>query len=107
MASSLGDEDIQNENGSSSGGKQYNPLVNKPTLVYHADWSSHAAYRWCAMATLASDERYFASALDPVDDPPTTLMEDLRRAAGESGIVFAGFDFPIGVPAHFAKRAKM
>lgn len=51
------------------------------------------------------DERYLASGPDPVDNPPTTLIENLKKTAGESGIVFAGFDFPIGIPRHFAERA--
>lgn len=32
-------------------------------------------------------------------------MENLKSAVGDTGIAFAGFDFPIGVPAHFAERA--
>jgi hypothetical protein len=34
-----------------------------------------------------------------------SLIEQLRREAGETGCAFAGFDFPIGVPAFYAKRA--
>lgn len=32
------------------GNKQYNPLVNKPTLVYHADRGSKPSKLWCAEA---------------------------------------------------------
>lgn len=33
------------------------------------------------------------------------LLKNLRDEAGALGTVFSGFDFPIGVPAHFAERA--
>jgi len=78
--------------------------VNKPTLVYHADWSSTASKRWCAKATLDADGLYTASEPNPVGDL-TLLFKSLRAEAGALGTVFAGFDFPIGVPAHFARRA--
>ena len=79
-------------------------MFTRPTLVYHADWSSSASKRWCAKAILGADGRYTAS------EPATvgglkSLLSDLRREAGEVGTVFAGFDFPIGLPAHYAKRA--
>ena len=80
--------------------------MNKPTLVYHADWGSTAAKRWCAKAILGTDGRYTASRPTPVGDL-TTLIENLRAEAGALGTVFAGFDFPIGVPAHFAGRASI
>ena len=83
---------------------KYNPHVTKPTLVYHADWSSSASKRWCAVATLGADEHYTALELANVGELKS-LLTGLRHTAGESGIVFAGFDFPIGVPAHFAERA--
>jgi len=35
------------------------------------------------------------------------LLESLGIDAGETGAVLAGFDFPIGVPAHFAERAAI
>jgi len=76
--------------------------VNKPTLVYHADWSSNAQKRWCAKASLGADGRYTAS--EPVRvDELSRLVESLKAKASET--IFAGFDFPIGVPAHFATRA--
>src|ERR1035437_3683205 len=87
-----------------SGKGVYNPVVNKPTLVYHADWSSLAAKRWCAKATLGGYGRYTASEPVRVGDL-TKLIGNLRAEAGEHRTVFAGFDFPIGVPAHFAERA--
>lgn len=78
--------------------------MNQPTLVYHADWSSSAEKRWCAKATLGADGRYTASEPTPVGDL-TLLIENLKADAGTSGTVFAGFDFPVGIPAHYAERA--
>jgi hypothetical protein len=34
-----------------------------------------------------------------------SLLRHLREEAGELETIFAGFDFPIGVPVHFAERA--
>ena len=71
--------------------------MNKPTIVYHADWGSKPSKRWCAKATLGVDGRYTASGPTPVGEP-TLLLKNLRDEAREAGTVFAGFDFPIGVP---------
>ena len=35
-----------------SGKGVYNPVVTKPTIIYHADWGSKPSKRWCAKATL-------------------------------------------------------
>jgi len=76
----------------------------RPALVFHADWGSEKSKRWCARATLGADGRYTASGPDPVGNP-SSLLRSLRDEAGELKTIFAGFDFPIGVPAHFAERA--
>src|SRR5579863_6997280 len=52
---------------------------------------------WCS-------GRYKASAPVSVANP-RMLIDSLRYTVGVSGIVFAGFDFPIGLPSHFAKCA--
>jgi hypothetical protein len=80
--------------------------VNLPNLVYHADWSSNASKRWCAKAILGPDGRYTASAPTPVGEL-ANLFTNLRTEAGDDGCVFAGFDFLIGVPDHYAKRAEI
>ena len=80
--------------------------MNLPTLVYHADWSSNASKRWGAKAALGSDGRYTASQPKPVNEL-ADLFTNLRTEAGDAGCVFAGFDFPIGVPDHYAKRAEI
>jgi len=79
-------------------------LPIKPTVVCHADWGSKAGKRWCAKATKGTDGHYTASAPIPVGNLPS-LLERLRTEAGETSSVLAGFDFPIGIPAYYAKRA--
>jgi hypothetical protein len=79
--------------------------VNLPALVYH-DWSSSPAKRWCAKATLGSGGRYTASAPQPVGEL-ADLLKNLRSEVGKNRSVFAGFDFPIGVPEHYAKHARI
>lgn len=72
--------------------------------MYHADWGSKDSKRWCSKATLGSDGRYTVSGPKPVGDPGLVLR-NLKAEAGEQAIVFAGFDFPIGIPVYYAKRA--
>ena len=76
----------------------------KPNVVYHADWGSKDEKRWCARAALGADGHYTAFAPEHVGNPGS-LIGQLRTEAGETGCALAGFDFPIGVPAFYAKRA--
>jgi hypothetical protein len=76
----------------------------KPNVVYHADWGSREEKRWCARAALGAEGRYTAFAPELVGNPGS-LIGQLRNEAGETGAAFAGFDFPIGVPASYAERA--
>jgi hypothetical protein len=73
-----------------------------PGLVAHADWSVDARKRWLASATLQANDRYRASAPQPVGPLPT-LLKGLDAEAGE-GPILLGFDFPIGLPRVYAKR---
>ncbi len=82
------------------------PQLTKPTLVYHADWGTKKEKRWCAKATLGTDGHYTAYAPNLVGNLGS-LIEQLSREAGETGCAFAGFDFPIGVPEFYAKRADI
>ena len=79
------------------------PLHPLPNLVVHADWGSDSKKRWMARAVL-EDGAY--TALPPeLVGPPTSLVARLRHAAGSGGRVFVGFDFPIGLPTFYARRA--
>src|ERR1035441_10902888 len=80
------------------------PQLTKPTVVYHADWGSKEEKGRCAKATLGTDGHYTAFAPKLVDKL-SSLIGQLRTEAGETGCTLAGFDFPIGVPAFYAKRA--
>jgi hypothetical protein len=70
----------------------------KPQRVIHADWSVGPAKRWAARAELQPSGRYVAGA--PRIVTPAELLTDARR-----GSTLIGFDFPIGLPAAYAKRA--
>jgi hypothetical protein len=72
--------------------------------VYHADWGSDPRKRWCATAKLDTDGHYTASGPQPVGDL-NSILKNLRAEAGDAETVFAGFDFPIGIPVHYAKQA--
>jgi hypothetical protein len=76
----------------------------KPDIVFHADWGSRDSKRCFAMATLAQDGCYTASGPSAVGDP-IRLLQRLRKEAGQNSCMFLGFDFPIGIPEHYAKRA--
>lgn len=75
-----------------------------PGLVAHADWSASAAKRWMARATLGPNGRYQAREPEPVGYLPT-MIRSLANNAGPDRSVFLGFDFPIGLPSSYAKRA--
>lgn len=74
-----------------------------PTVVVHADWSVAPYKRWLCRATLGNDGRYRVAPPRPVGDLDR-LFADLAAVAPGGGPVLAGFDFPFGVPASYAKR---
>jgi hypothetical protein len=77
--------------------------VSEPALVVHADWSVHPGKRWMAQAVRRPGGGYLA--LPPA---PVGALENfwLRLGeAGRDGPIVAGFDFPIGLPAAYAKQA--
>jgi hypothetical protein len=76
----------------------------KASSVYHADWGSKEKKRRCARATSGTDGLYTAFAPEQVGNPGS-LIGQLRMEAGETGCALAGFDFPIGLPAYYARRA--
>lgn len=78
------------------------PLDLLPDLVAHADWGSNTKKRWMARAVLKGGT-YTAMPAE-LAGPPATLLARLREAAAASGRVFLGFDFPIGLPAFYARR---
>jgi hypothetical protein len=76
------------------------------TLVAHADWSVSDQKRWVARASRGVNGRFEAAA--PVQEKSAgTLLQRLRTEAGEGGCALVGFDFPIGLPAAYARKARI
>lgn len=78
--------------------------MNLPTLIAHADWSINPRKRWVALAELQPNGDYRAALPQPAG-AGATLLYRLRSLAPATRPVFAGFDFPIGMPAAYARRA--
>ena len=76
-----------------------------PCLVVHADWSVDAKRRWLCRAVLGGDGRYRVFAPEPVG-PLDRYFDDLPIRAGD-GAILAGFDFPIGFPETYARKARV
>ncbi len=74
-----------------------------PDVVAHADWGCDPCSRWIARATLRPGHVYEAHAPEPVG-PLDELIPKLREEAGEQACILLGFDFPIGLPAFYAKQ---
>lgn len=82
------------------------PAPASGLFVVHADWGKKPGKRRLASATIEADGRIRAEASEPVRDA-SRLLE--RRPLAAPGIdrAFFGFDFPIGLPAAYAARAKI
>lgn len=74
-----------------------------PHLIAHADWGSDPQKRWMCVAEVTRDEGYHIGRPEPARDPATLLRRLRERANGAT--VAVGFDFPIGVPWEYARRA--
>jgi hypothetical protein len=77
--------------------------ATRPSLVAHADWGVAPTKRLLARAELGADGRYVARAPEPVGES-TSLLRRLGAVAGAKGVIFVGFDFPIGLPLAYAER---
>jgi len=74
-----------------------------PALIVHCDWSTSPRKRWLATARWVAGSAYEISAPVLVDRIETFFAELRRREP--AGPILAGFDFPIGLPARYAKEA--
>jgi hypothetical protein len=83
-------------------GKELHPGL--PSIVIHADWGKERKKRKQAKAILGNDGHYLLGAVGPVATP-TQVLSELSKCIGGKGSVLAGFDFAIGLPAAYAKRA--
>lgn len=72
----------------------------------HADWSTHPKKRWIAVAGLSKEGFYQAEAPRRVRDTEN-LLHQLQKDAGPQGLALLGFDFPIGLPLAYAKKAEI
>ena len=75
-----------------------------PAVVAHADWSVDPGKRWVACAAHEGGGRYRALMPGPAGPLPD-LFGGLRRSAACPGAVLFGFDFPLGLPLAYARRA--
>ena len=73
-----------------------------PARVIHADWSANPRKRWMAEAVLGADNRYTAQAPKLIRDAGLFMLTAMTEAAG--GLLI-GFDFPIGLPLEYARKA--
>ena len=76
------------------------------SLMAHADWSAGIAKRWLAIARRLENGDWLALPPQPVGEPGS-LLSDLQAAAGAKSCALVGFDFPIGLPLAFARRAEI
>lgn len=74
-----------------------------PAVIAHADWSVDPGKRRVARA-VREGGGYRALAPGPAGPLPE-LFEGLRRSAATAGPVLFGFDFPLGLPLAYARRA--
>jgi hypothetical protein len=72
-------------------------------LLAHADWSVDARKRWVTFARPLPNGRFETGAPVPVGPLPSFF--DRLREMEPTGPIFAGFDFPIGLPRAYAARA--
>ena len=75
-----------------------------PAVIAHADWSLDASKRWVARAVHEGGGRYHAFAPEPVGEL-ARFLDRIRGCARQAGPLFLGFDFPLGLPRAYARRA--
>ena len=75
-----------------------------PAVIAHADWGVNPEKRWMAMARREGDSGYRMMGVNPVSES-LPFFHHLKSFAGEPGPVLVGFDFPIGLPIHYARLA--
>ncbi len=83
---------------------EHRPSEHLPAVIAHADWSLNAKKRWVARAVHEGGGRYRAFAPEPVGKLPQ-FFDGLKNSARLSGALFVGFDFPLGLPRAYARRA--
>lgn len=77
-----------------------------PQLVVVADWSTDEKKRWMVRAERDDSGAYVVFPPEPVGDVDT-FIQRLREQVADTDGVLVGFDFPIGLPAAFARKASI
>lgn len=72
-------------------------------IIVHADWGSNPKKRWMCVARRGAGSRFTVGAPELVGDLETFWDRLEQRADGGGQLV--GFDFPIGLPAEYARIA--
>lgn len=80
--------------------------IPRPRLVISADWSTSEKKRWMCRAERQGRGPYIVYPPEPVGDH-RSLFGRLAGQVDSTDAVLIGFDFPIGLPAKYAAKAKV
>lgn len=75
-----------------------------PQLIVHADWSVHSHKRWMVCAFLDTNSSYIIETPEPVGELSTFLYR-IKQRVNRKAAIMIGFDFPIGIPLAYARKA--
>ena len=75
----------------------------QPEIIVHADWSVHPRKRWACRAT-RGDAGIYRVAAPTLVGCLDQFFPDLCRDTPRGGAILAGFDFPLGLPAAYARK---
>jgi hypothetical protein len=75
-----------------------------PDLIAHADWGVEARKRWISRAWLDQNGVYQLEHPERVGKTESFLRDESRQVE-PNGCALIGFDFPIGLPAVFTRKA--
>lgn len=77
----------------------------RPTLIAHCDWGKDPKKRWMVTAVWTG-KVWAINAPEPVGDTGS-LIDHLRARTTRQGAIMIGFDFPIGLPMHYAQQLEI
>jgi len=81
-----------------------------PAFIAHADWNANPEKRYVAVAEMTAEGHYRVVSLGPAelpDDMGGDLRTGLNVADLGPGQLWAGFDFPLGLPRAYAERTDI
>lgn len=74
-----------------------------PEIIIHSDWSTARDKRWLAEAARVAGGTYRITRVGRVENASRMVADATGKADGGGALL--GFDFPIGLPAAYARRA--